>query len=193
MLTAVLPVCLASDAAKVCYQGLFSLASLVNVIDRQNPPSAWICRAGLGVQRLCKPEAVLILPAWAVSGAGKHIAFGAYCALRHSSTIRPSCLKYERCRVPALGRTGSRVDAEGRLAILLMFSVKLVQEIHVAGELIPDQHAVPGLSQPSRESVGWSVLHTQTQAVMIGSILTMKPKVKKQRCLSLAHTYIPST
>lgn len=47
------------------------------------------------------------------------------------------------------------MDAEGRLAILLMFSVKLVQEVHVAGELIPDQYAVLiSISQPSRESAG---------------------------------------
>ena len=46
------------------------------------------------------------------------------------------------------------MDDEGRPAILLMFSVKLVPEVHVAGELIPDQHAVPGISQPSREPVG---------------------------------------
>lgn len=87
------------------------------------------------------------------------------------------------------------MDAEGRLAILLMFSVKLVQEVHVAGELIPDQHAVPGISQPSREPAGMECFaHTDPgSAVMVGSILTMKPKVKKQHCLSLAHTCIPST
>lgn len=28
-----------------------------------------------------------------------------------------------------------------------MFSVKLVWEVCVAGELIPDQHAVPGINQ----------------------------------------------
>lgn len=38
MLTEVLPVCLASDSVKVCHQELFSLTSLVDVIDRQNPP-----------------------------------------------------------------------------------------------------------------------------------------------------------
>lgn len=83
------------------------------------------------------------------------------------------------------------MDHEDRPAILLMFSVKLVQEVHVAEELIPEQHAVPGISQPSWEPAGDGGYCTHSDDW--GCSLTMKPKVKKQHCLSLAHTCIPST
>lgn len=56
-----------------------------------------------------------------------------------------------------------------------MFSVKLVWEVCVVGELIPDQYAVPGISQAgagSLQGLGGE-LHTQTCVVMIASVLCL--------------------
>lgn len=72
------------------------------------------------------------------------------------------------------------MGAEGRPAILLMFSVKLVQEDREAGELIPDQHAVPGTSQPRREPAGEEgTAHTDPGSDDGVCGLTVTPKVRK--------------